>query len=157
MKVGIIVYSKTGNTLSVAKLIKDRLIQDNNTVNIEVIEISGNPEKDMNNFKLEYSPLVSGYDFLIFGAPVNAFSLCQVMIRYLKEINTLENKQIACFVTQQLPYPWMGGNHAISQMKKICDEKQGNIKTIGIINWSSKKKEQLIDELITNIVKSLNK
>ncbi len=41
-------------------------------------------------------------------------------------------------MTEFFPFPWMGGNHAIRQMKKICQSKGASILATGIVNWGVK-------------------
>lgn len=155
MKIGIIVYSKTGNTLSVAKLIKERIMLDRHMVAIETIEVSGNPDKG--EFKIEKSPKIETYDYIILGSPVQAFSLNPVMIEYLNKIGSFNSKKVICYVTQYFPYPWMGGNRSISQMVKQCEDKNAVIVKTGIINWSSRKRTQAINNLVEEIGSSITK
>ena len=42
---------------------------------------------------------------------------------------------MACLVTQAFPYPWMGGNRAIRQMRKLCQSKGATICGSGVVNW----------------------
>jgi len=147
MKIGIIVYTQTGNTYSVAEKLKSSLIKMGHNVNIEKIEALRDP-KQPTNINLTKIPDISKYDGIIFATFVEAFCLCPVMIKYLNEIKTLKNKKVAGFVTQLFPYSWMGGNHAIKQMKKACTLKDNNITKSGIINRKNKKCDALIDQLI---------
>ncbi len=143
MKIGIIVYSQTGNTLSVAEKLNEKIKKD---VIIERVEIKEKVRKDA--FTLKTKPDISKYDVIVFGTFVEAFSLNPVMKEYLKQLSSLQNKKVLLFVTQQLPYPWMGGNHTIKQISKIVNEKQGDIIKTGVINWSNKKREQMITNLV---------
>lgn len=156
MKIGIIVYSKTGNTLSVADRLKEKLLQNHQDATLEQITVSGNPEQGMNHFTLEHIPNPNNYDFLILGAPVNAFALCPAMIFYLNQFVTLSNKKVVCFVTEQFPSPWLGGKQAINKFQKLVTEKQGTVVATGIVNWGSKKKEQQIEDFINKIVTIVN-
>jgi flavodoxin len=119
MKIGIIVYSQTGNTSSVALKIQEALIKNGHSVDIEKIEAIRDEKQPALNIKLTKTPNVEKYDGIIFATFVEAFCLCPVMDKYLKQLKSLKDKKVALFVTQFFPYPWMGGNHAIKQMKKI--------------------------------------
>lgn len=155
MKIGMIIYSQTGNTESVANKLRDRLIKKGPKVSVEKIIVNRdmkNPNKPIEFIK---TPKLEGYDTIIFGSPVEAFSLCPVMLKYLENIEPLDNKNIFCYVTQYFPYPWMGGNHAIKQMKELCLKKGGNISDTGVINWKNKKRDDIIEEVIDNFCKSL--
>jgi flavodoxin len=147
MKVGIILYSQTGNTLSVAERLKES-ISKNHNVTIERIEVEDKSIPRKNPYKLSILPNVDNYDILIFGSLVEAFSLSPVTKDYLKQINSLKNKKVLLYVTEHFPKPWMGGNHAIKQMKKIVLEKEGNIIDSGVINWKNKKREDMTNDLV---------
>lgn len=143
MKIGIIVYSQTGNTLSIAEKLRDNLIKDNHTVNIEKIEAIRDP-KQTNIIKLTKAPDITKYDGIVLATFVEAFSLCPVMIEYLKQLKSLKNKNVTAFVTQFFPYPWMGGNHAIKQLKKCVN----NISKTSVINRKNKRCTEMTDQLI---------
>ena len=150
MNIGIIVHSRTGNTLSVAKRIKESLEQKGHSVDLKRVTAINEEPAPNENVLLKDNPEISNYDAVIFGAPVHAFSLSQVMSAYLKQIPSLENKRVNCFVTQKFPFSFLGGNHSVNQMKKICVEKKAEFGNTGIVNWSNKKRE----ELIKNVVES---
>lgn len=150
MKVGIIVYSKTGNTLSVAERLKEKLKKEGCSVNLEQVETVDENPAESKNFKLKNIPDIKKYDILFFGAPVWAFSLSGVMNSYLSEIPSLMGKKVGVFVTQQFPYAWMGGKHSVKKMKTICQEKGAVILDTGVINWSHPKRESQIAEIIDN-------
>ncbi|RDU22526.1 flavodoxin family protein [Anaerosacchariphilus polymeriproducens] len=150
MKVGIIVYSKTGNTLSVAERLKEKLIKKGCSVNLEQIETVNENPSESKNFELKNIPNIKDYDILFFGAPVWAFSLSGVMNAYLSQIPSLMGKKAGVFVTQHFPYSWMGGNHSVKKMKTTCQQKGAVIVDTGVINWSHKKREDQIIELINN-------
>lgn len=98
-------------------------------------------------------PNVGQYDVLVFGSPVEAFSLSPVMISYLTQVDSLQNKKVACLVTQFFPYPWMGGNHAINQMKKICESRGAVIFGSKVVNWSSSRRNLKIIEAVDRLSK----
>lgn len=148
MNIGIIVHSATGNTLSVAEKLKDSLAAKGYVATVErVTAVSDDPRVTGGN-QLKDAPSIDSYDALIFGAPVWGFSLSSVMNAYLQQQPSLRGKKVGCFVTQQLPYACMGGNHAIRQMKNACEAGNAVVCKTGIVNWSSKKKEDQITVLI---------
>jgi len=154
MKIGIFVHSKTGNTLSVAQRLQDKLISAGHTSCIHRISAVNDEEIDFKKIELHDKPDVQGYDVLVFGAPVRGFSLSAVMHSYLTSIGSLKGRETACFMTQSFPYPWMGGNRALKQLCKICTDKGANILETGIINWSNAaKRETLIQALLEKFCK----
>ena len=79
MKVGIIVYSQTGNTYGVAQKLKDKFAEAGHEAEVERITITGQATPGSKDFKLEARPDTELYDVLIFAAPVQAFSLNPAM------------------------------------------------------------------------------
>ena len=47
----------------------------------------------------------------------------------------------------------MGGNRSIKQMKKAIISKKGTVDETGVVNWSSKKREDLITDIINRLTK----
>lgn len=102
-------------------------------------------------FELENQPDVAGYEGVVFASYVEAFSLCQVMARYLKNVGSLQGKHVACLATQQFPYPWMGGNHAIHQMVSVCRSKGATSCASAVVNWAQSKRESTIAKAIARL------
>lgn len=153
MKVGIIVYSQTGNTYSVAQKLKDKLLMSGHSVILDRLTIQNEKETDVKNIKLNSIPDISKYDILLIGCPVHGFSMAPAMAAYFTKVSSLKNKKIACFVTQLFPFPWMGGNQTIKQMKKICESKGAVVCGTGIVNWKNKRRENMINDVVENISK----
>ncbi len=151
MKIGIIVYSQTGNTLSVARKLQEKLSEAGHSATVEQIKTVGAEQSNPREIKFEALPDISQYDALVFSGQVQAFSLSPAMKSYLSQVPSLQGKRAACLVTQHLPYPWLGGNRAISQMKKICESKGGEICETGIVNWSNKKRENMITDVVEKL------
>lgn len=153
MKIGIILYSYTGNTLSVGERLKEALLNKGHEVSLECIRAENEDPQSKSPLQLTEIPDASRYDEIILGAPVQAFSLNPIMKAYLRTVHDFKDKKITCFVTEQLPKPWMGGNHAIKQIKQIVRDKNGNISDSFVINWSNKMKEEQINEMIARFSK----
>jgi flavodoxin len=148
MKVGIIVYSYTGHTLSVANKLKEAIKDKGHEVIIELIEPMNNNPGPSSQVILKTSPDISGYDFIVFGSPVQAFTLAGVMKKYLLNLPHFEGKSAYCFVTRQLKRKWLGGSRAIKWIKTKCFEKGINIIDSGMISWSSNKLDNEIGSLV---------
>ena len=144
MEIGIIVYSQTEHTYSVAQMLKDKLVVDGHSAKLERVVLSGNVKPgDKKNIKFEIAPDVSGYDALIFGAPVHAFSLAPPMDIYMTQLPSLQDKKIACFVTKGLPFSWTGGNSAIDRMKKIVESKNGSVNLTEVLVWGKNRNKKI--------------
>ncbi|MBE3036117.1 MAG: flavodoxin, partial [Candidatus Atribacteria bacterium] len=93
------------------------------------------------------------YDALVFGSPVQAFSLSSAMKTYLLQIKLLQDKKVAFLVTQYFPFPWLGGNRAIGQMKRIGESKGATICGTAVVNWSKPSREKQITEMVEKLSK----
>ncbi len=151
MKIGLIVYSQTGNTLSVAEKIKLKLDEQGHNVTLEQIQISGKTPAQPGKFELTGIPAVEGYDALILGAPVQAFSLNPVMKAYLAQLPKLEGKKVALFVTKGLSALWLGGTGAIKIMKQECESRGAKVVGSAIVPWGTAKREDLIKQAVDNM------
>lgn len=148
MKTGIIVFSQTGNTLSVAEKIQETIAAPDNDVSILRVSALNEQEADVSKIQFKDNPETSGFDVLIFGSPVHGFSLAPVMMAYLNQNSALDRMKVACYVTQGLPKAWMGGKRALRQMVDICEKKGANIYSTGIVNWPKPLvREELIQKL----------
>ena len=153
MNIGIILYSQTGNTYSVSLKLKEKLITAGHSVNIERLKVTGEVRPGTKDIKFETLPDAEPYDALVFGSPVQAFSLSSVMVSYLTQIASLQGKKVAFLVTQFFPFPWMGGNRAVGQMKKICESKGAAVCGVAIVNWSNPSREKRITEVVEKLSK----
>ena len=144
MNIGIIVYSQTGNTLSVARKLEERLSAAGHSVTLQQVTVVGERKQGDRDYRLETLPDVGPYDALVFGSAVEAFSLSPILTDYLKQIDSLQDKKVACLVTQFFPYPWMGGNRAIRQMRKLCESKGATVCGSAVVNWAKSRREKTI-------------
>jgi len=155
MKIGIIVYSQTGNTLSVAEKLKEKLTAAGHSAEIEQVTVAGGRKSGERAFQLETRPDVSQYEALVFGAAVEAFSLSPVMMNYLTGIDSLQGKQVACLVTQFFPYPWMGGDRAIRQMRELCKSKGATLSGSAVVNWCGFRRTKTTAQAIEGLTRAL--
>lgn len=147
MEIGIIVYSQTEHTYSVAESLQENLLAAGHSVNIERVTPEGEVHQGSKGITFQNQPNISEYDAMIFGSPVHAFNLAPAMKAYLEQIPSLQDKKIVCYVTKSLPFHRTGGNQAISQMKKLCQSKGGTVMGTGIIVWRGGREKE-IQELI---------
>ncbi len=157
MKIGLVIYSQTGNTRTVANNIAEKLSSNGHDISIEEISIEGKTPAQPGQFELVNIPDINNYEALIFGAPVQAFSLNPVMIEYLKQVTSLANIDVACFVTKQIPLLWFGGTGAISKMNNLCKTKGANIIGTNIVVWAQKKRSRSIETCVNSISDLFNK
>jgi len=152
MNIGIIVFSKTGNTLSVAEKLRDTLLETGHKVALKQVTASNDVERDPKKTVLTNPPSADGYDMLVFATPVYGGRLPAAMQAYLQGITSLEGKLVAGFVTQAFPFAWMGGNQTINGMEKLLQVKGGKLTATGVVNWMfSGKRKALIAETVGKI------
>lgn len=140
----IIVYSKTGNTLSVAESLNEKL-------NVELLRII--PESDDPNIQspvLTQNPNIDDADELIIGTPVHGFLPAKVMQTFILSHN-FNQKNVHLFVTHHFPFAWMGGKSAVKKMERMIIQQEGLVQSTHIINWSSKKRLANIEHLINDL------
>lgn len=148
MNIGLIVYSHSGNTLSVAKKVEEALNKTGHNVTLSRVEPVNDDPQAKGPLELKSAPDIRPFDMVIFASPVRGFSLAPPMKKYLEQISGLNNKKTYCYVTQQLKKPWLGGNHAVKQIKAACQTKGGDILYSTVINWSAKIRDQQISAFV---------
>lgn len=151
MNIGIIVYSQTGNTLSITEKLKEKLQGAGHTVTLEQVEPQGEVNPGTKHVEFKNRPDPAPYDGVIFASPVQAFSLAAAMKAYLKDIGSLEGKRVACFVTKQLPFRWTGANQALGFMQKSCESKGASLLGANVIFWSAKDREEKVATLLDRL------
>ena len=153
MKIAIVVNSITGNSLLVAEKLKIMFESLNHNAEIKRIAptckepVSG---KDLKNIVLKDTPDLTSFDLVVLGAPVHAFSISAVIKEYVKKVDTIKDKKVMLYVTQSFPFPFLGGNHAINQLKTSCEDKGANVIKTGIVSWAKSKREKDIEILLEN-------
>lgn len=150
MNIGIIIHSQTGNTSSVAMKLQEKLTAAGHDAVIEQLKVVGELKPGAKNIQFDNLPEIEQYDAIVFGSPVQGFALNPVMNSYLAQAS-IKNKKIGCLITQFFPYPWMGGNRAVKQMKALCEEKGALVGESAIINWSSPQRQRKIVEGINRL------
>lgn len=151
MKVGIMVYSHTGNTLSVALKLQEALNEKGHTATIErVVPVESKPQAK-GKTALQNAPDVTPYDALIFASPVYGFALAPTMLLYLSQISSLADKKVACFVTMNFKFKWLGGNHSVRQITAACKEKGADVLKSGIVSWESKSRDEEIAAVVSRL------
>jgi flavodoxin len=153
MNIGMIIYSQTGHTLSVAMKLKDKLAAGGHAVTLEQVKVIGEARPGMKDIRFETRPDPGAYDALVFGSWVLGLSLTPAMSSYLSQVANLQGKRVACLITHYFPFAWMGGNRAIGQMKRICESKGATVIGSGVVNWSNPRREQEIAKVVDRLSK----
>lgn len=92
MKVGIIVYSYTEKTFSVALTLQQSLLKEN--IDAQIKRIHAENEVPSNRkIKLTQAPDIAEYDVIIFATPVRAFTIAPITKQYLEQLNNFKKKK----------------------------------------------------------------
>ncbi len=153
MNIAIIVHSQTDNTHTVARKLEKKYSKAGHSVEVVRLKVKGGYEQGMKKIEFEKVPDIDVYDALIFGSPVEAFSLSPVMKVYLERIGSMKGKEVACFVTKALPFNWTGGNRAIRTMKKLSESKGATVIGTGIVVWREKRRKERIADVVERLGK----
>ena len=155
MKIGIIYYSQTGHTRSVAGKLAKALEEAGHGVSTEEITIKGESPAQPGKFEIVRAPDVADYDAVVFGAPVQAFSLNPVMKKYMQNLPRMEGKKVAILVTKQLPVLWLGGTGAVAFMKKECESRGARVLGSKIAVWAESRREKSVKDAVSGLSKLL--
>ncbi len=150
MKIAIVIYSNTGKTEAVAKRVQASL-SSSHDITIEKIIIKDEKPFETSKISFDYVPDLEKYDALIFGAPVWAFRLTHVMKQFFERNPKLEDKPVAVYAMQGLPWAIFGGNRAIRTFKKYCKNAESCI-SAGIVSEKGHKKEVKFNRVVSNLI-----
>ena len=86
MNIGLIVYSRTGHTLSVAARLGEALSVAGHAVKLEQVEAAGPVRPGATNVPLKTAPQIERYEALVFGTPVQGGTPAPPMATYLDQL-----------------------------------------------------------------------
>ncbi len=144
MNICLVVHSQTGNTRSVADRLLAELEESGHTAVVFDVKPSGGSEQKPETIVFDDPPSLEGYQGFVFAAPVHGFSLSPVMAAFMKTLPPLGGRTSACFVTQAFPFAWMGGNRAVRQLCRLCEERGASVRGTGVVNWGRSCRERLV-------------
>jgi flavodoxin len=93
VNIGVVVNSLSGNTLSVAMKMKEKLSAAGHAVTLERIEAVGPAKLSSEDAALKSRPALDTYDAVIFGCPVRGGTPAPPMARYLEQLPSLAGKR----------------------------------------------------------------
>lgn len=150
MNIGIIVYSLTDHTLTVAESLKEKLSADGHAVILERVETVGPAKVQYENAELKSSPAVDAYEGLVFACPVRGGTIPAPMKRYLEHLPSLQGKQVACFVTHFFRREW-GANQVLAALRELCESKGATVCGVGEVRWFSLHRERQIARIVEEL------
>lgn len=163
MKIGMIYYSRTGNTKKIAKILEEKLKEKNNEIDLIEIEHVKKPgffkagKASVKQLELPIKNTdfnMEKYDTIILGTPTWAGKPSPFIKSYLNKAENIKGKKIAIFGTGMSP---------INKRDQFIEIMRNNLENIGIktddnylfLNFSRgqlKDGEQNIDNFIKNVL-----
>jgi menaquinone-dependent protoporphyrinogen IX oxidase len=153
MNVGIIVYSQTGHTLSVAAKLEEALSAAGHAATLERVKPSGPARPGAKDLQLKTKPDIDAYEALVFCSPVWGGTLASPMASYLEQVASLQDKKVACLATHLFP-PALGGKQTLAQMENICASKGATVCGSGSVGWLRFGRQRKIAEVVDGLSKS---
>ena len=150
MNIGLIVYSKTGHTLSVARRLKEKLSAAGHAVTLEQLETVGPVSPNAMSVELKTMPAIAAYDALVFGSPVWGGVPAAPIVSYLGQVPSLAGKKVACLVTGFFPAEW-GRNQTVARMKEICESKGATVCGSGSVGWFRLDRKRQIADVVDHL------
>jgi flavodoxin len=150
MTIGIIVYSRTGHTLSVARRLEERLSADGYDVTLEQLETAGPVSPSATTAALKSKPSIDAYDALVLGSPVNGGRMSAPMNSYLEQIPSLAGKRVAILLTHFFPQGW-GAKQTIEQITEVCEAKGATVIGSGDVRWFSLGRRRLMAQAVEGL------
>lgn len=139
MKIKIIVYSYTHNTLRLIQEWAEHLNQHE----IEIASIHANDENpNTKTIVLSEKPSIESVDHLVFATCVRGGTVAPIMSAYLKQIPNLKGQACTLVLTQYFPFEAWGGRQAMKQFKALVEAKSGVVKDTFIFCRSRKSAAQ---------------
>jgi menaquinone-dependent protoporphyrinogen IX oxidase len=151
MNLGMIVYSLSGNTLSVAEKLKEKLSAAGHAVTLKRVETIGVATLQNEEAELKTQPAIETYDAVIFSTPVRGGKLPSPMERYLEQVPSLEKQNVALLVTGFFPVAGWGREQVITELKDACKSKGAQILGAASVGWFSLNRKQQIARAVDTL------
>lgn len=151
MRIGLIVFSQTGNTLAVAERLQQQFRAQGHEASLQQLQVVAGSGRQVKDVRVLELPDLNSYQALVLCAPVQGFSLAPAMKAYLSQAKLASGLPVALLITQHFPYPWMGGKQAMAQFQQACRQHGAIVRGEMIVNWSSSRREQQIRDGVSNL------
>ncbi|HPX84460.1 MAG TPA: hypothetical protein PLW60_05960 [Bacilli bacterium] len=155
MKVGIIVYSYTGNTLLVAQVLAQKLEEKGINYALLRIETDQNKEMDAKKVVLKSCFDLRPFDCFVFASPIHGFTLAAPFKKFLREQFHESKKPVLGFVSQFLPFNCCGPNRAKAFLTNYLQKQNTPFTFMGAVKWCKKNRQEQIELLVEGIVQEL--
>ena len=150
MKIGIMLYSRTGNTRQVAIRLQEKLAAQGHEVTLEELEPRHSTPPSAEIVELKSYPSIEVYDALIFAAPVWGGQPAGPMTGFLQHLSSLEGKKTACLATGFFPAKW-GSLQSLEKMSQVCRAKGATLLGFGSVSWFSLSRGRQISQVVEDL------
>ena len=150
MKIGIVVHSNSGHTLTVAEQLRDRLAADGLDVTLHQVEAAKLARPGSTSVSLRRRLALDGYDKLAIGSPVNGGSVSGPMATFLDGVPSLEGQHVAFVVTHFFRLGW-GAEQAIEQMTELYESKGGTVIGWADVRWPNLRRRRDIRRAVDKL------
>ena len=150
MNIGVVVYSQTGHTLSVARALHEKLVADGRSAHLEQVETIGKANPSATGGALKAAPPVDEYDALVIGSPVWGGKPAWPTATYLNQIAGLQGKRVAIMATGALPAA-IGRNQTIAELAEVCQSKGAEVVGSGSVCWFSPRRGKQIAQVVESL------
>lgn len=155
MRIGVIYYSVTGTTEEFARRIYNGLIKEKHQVELIKIKTDKPITVPRQDFKITNELDFAGFDLVLFGGPVWAFSACPVIMEAIKKSKNLSDKKVVPFVTMGFPLKFLGGTQAIRKITRAVAEMGGDVLPGIIIPKLFHDFKALMDKSVRELISSI--
>ncbi len=122
MKIGIVVYSYTGQTLAAAETLAQKLSTAGHEVALKKLETTAAVKPGAADVSLKSPPALDEFEAVVLAAPVWGGMPAPPMAVYLEQLPSQAGKPFAYVATGFFP-PAMGCKQTIAKMKAACEAK----------------------------------
>jgi len=122
MKIGIVVYSYTGQTLAAAEMLQQKLSTAGHETALKKLETTSTVKPGTAEVTLQSPPALDDFEAVVLAAPVWGGTPALPMAVYLEQLPALAGKPFAYLATGFFP-PTIGCNQTIASMKAVCEAK----------------------------------
>lgn len=134
MKIGIIVYSRSGHTLAAAQHLSQRLSAAGHQPALERLELAGPAPAGREEAPLKNRPDISGYDAVVFCSPVHGGRPALPLTHYLAQLPPQKGKPAVLLVTNFFRPDW-GADQAIAALRAACEARGVRVIGAASVRW----------------------
>lgn len=153
MKIGMVVYSNTGHTLSVAEKLREKLVAAGHAVTLTELETIVPLQMGDTTAELKTLPVIDNYDALVLATCVRGGTPAPPMRVYLEKVSSLADKPVVCLVTGVFPFANWGRDQTLAQMKALCEAKGAQVMATESVGWMSPGRGKAIHSVVERLAR----